>query len=729
MFSRAIPLPSTRRRRVLGRPWPGIALGAATLVLAVSLGAGRALAAASTWAGTEHSAVRLISPATGAGFGETTHLGLQFRLKPGWKIYWRSPGDAGAPPTVDWSGSRNLAHVTINWPLPERYSIFGLTTMVYGEEVVLPLEVMVKKPGEGLDLRAHVQYLVCEKICIPYEARLALDLVPGPGEGNFEDGVTIAHFSGLVPQRLDQEAAVAAPLAVTRARLFEGDQGLTLEVLARARRGFTMPRLLVEGPRPLTFGAGGAEFSSDRKIALFRLPVGLAGRGAAAPSDPVLTFTLADGAGAVEQTMQPTVDSGGGTPGLGLLAILGLAFLGGLILNLMPCVLPVLSMKVLSVVGHGGAEAQAVRRGFLATAAGIVFSFLVLAAGAVALKAAGTAVGWGIQFQTAGFLTFMAAVLVLFAANLFGLFQIPLPGFAGSAAAVGGSKTLSGAFVTGAFATLLATPCSAPFLGTAVGFALSRGAADILAVFTTLGLGLAAPYLLVAAWPRIATGLPRPGPWMVVLRRVLGAALLLTAVWLLTVLSELAGPTATLLTGALLAGLLAFLGLRRRGGGLKPLATGLAVLCLAAALALPGLLAPAGRPGAPAGPVVDAGITWESFDHVRLLNYVAGGKVVFVDVTADWCLTCKANKALVVDRGDVAAKLRSGEVIAMRADWTRPDPRIAAYLKSFGRYGIPFNAVYGPGAPSGIVLGELLTGRDVLEAIEQAGAGAQAGGQ
>jgi suppressor for copper-sensitivity B len=706
-------------RRGCQAAWLRLAVPALIFGLCAVSGAAAVSAKATPWVKNDHSAVRLISPATGAGVGDSVHLGLQFRLKPGWKIYWRSPGDAGVPPTVDWTGSRNLKGVEISWPLPDQYTIFGLTTMVYGGEVVLPLEVMLKTPGEALGLRAHVRYLVCEKICIPYDARLALDLEGGPGTGTFDHGVAIARYSGLVPRKIDAVDAERAPLAVTKSRLFKGPKGLTLEVLARALDGFTAPRLLVEGPRPLRFGAGGAEFSSDRKIALFRLPVGLAGKGGVAPADPLLTFTLADGMGAVEQTLRPEVDASGGSPGLGLLAILGLALLGGMILNLMPCVLPVLSMKVLSVVGHGGAETASVRRGFLASAAGIIFSFLVLAAGAIVLKTAGAAVGWGIQFQTAGFLTFMAALLVLFAANLLGLFQIPLPGFTGPAAAIGGSKTLSGAFITGAFATLLATPCSAPFLGTAVGFALSRGATEIFAVFSALGLGLAAPYLLVAAWPRIATGLPRPGPWMITLRRILGAALLLTALWLVSVLWALAGITATVLTVVLLAAVLAALTLRLKSRRLGSAGLSVAVLCLIAVLALP-VVFDGTKPQAAGEATVDAGVHWQPFDHVRLLNYVAGGKVVFVDVTADWCLTCKANKALVIDRGEVAERLRSGEIVAMRADWTRPDPGIAAYLRGFGRYGIPFNAVYGPGAPSGIVLGEILTQDDVLAAFTQA---------
>jgi suppressor for copper-sensitivity B len=392
-------------------------------------------------------------------------------------------------------------------------------------------------------------------------------------------------------------------------------------------------------------------------------------------------------------------------------------------------VLPVLSIKVLSVVGHGGAEAASVRRGFLATAAGIVFSFLMLAMGAIALKLAGTAVGWGIQFQAPLFLVGMAAIVVLFAANLFGLFEIPLPGFAGEAARLGGGKSLRGAFATGAFATLLATPCSAPFLGTAIGFALSRGSGEILAVFAVLGLGLAMPYLLVAVWPRIATNLPRPGAWMVVLRRVLGVILLLTALWLLSVLWVVAGAGATFAVAILLAGVLGALILRRAAPRMARSAGALTALCLMVALAVPAVMGGAQPPISANRVVEDAGIKWQPFDKVRLLNHVAQGRIVFVDVTADWCITCKANKLLVIDRGEVAARLKGAGVIAMRADWTRPNDKIAAYLRGFGRFGIPFNAVYGPAAPSGIALSELLTESEVLAAMESAAPRALAGGK
>jgi suppressor for copper-sensitivity B len=264
-------------------------------------------------------------------------------------------------------------------------------------------------------------------------------------------------------------------------------------------------------------------------------------------------------------------------------------------------------------------------------------------------------------------------------------------------------------------ATLLATPCSAPFVGTAVGFALSRGPVEILAIFTALGIGLAAPYLLVAAAPRLATRLPRPGRWMVWLRRGLGLALAGTALWLLAILAAQTGLIAALSVGALGAGIAVLLGL----GGRIPAAYragGVAVL-VALALAVPMAV----RTSGPAAAAADA--RWIAFDREAIPGLVGEGRTVFVDVTADWCITCQVNKAMVLTRDPVARRLAGDEsVVTMRADWTRPSDAIASYLAAFGRYGIPFNAVYGPGAPTGIPLPELLTTQAVLDALDRAAA-------
>jgi suppressor for copper-sensitivity B len=358
----------------------------------------------------------------------------------------------------------------------------------------------------------------------------------------------------------------------------------------------------------------------------------------------------------------------------------------------------------------------------LATAVGVIVSFLVIAAALIFLKAAGSAIGWGIQFQQPWFLAGMALVTTLFAASLWDWLPFMLPNhIAGAIGSARGRGRLSEAFLTGAFATMLAASCSAPFVGTAIGFALARGPLDIAFVFGALGIGMAAPFLAVAAEPGVVACLPRPGPWMSWLRRALGLALLGTAVWLLAVLALEAGADVALLAGGVLAVLLATLAWRHT---LPPQrgargATGAAAVALAAlAVVVPSLRGHAvsvdfARPSNEAR-------QWQSFDEASVHRMVADGKVVLVDVTAAWCLTCKVNELAVLDRSPVVDRLHSPAVVTMRADWTRPDPTITDYLQSFGRYGVPLNVVYGPGAPEGLALPELLTSGAVMDALGRA---------
>jgi suppressor for copper-sensitivity B len=311
-------------------------------------------------------------------------------------------------------------------------------------------------------------------------------------------------------------------------------------------------------------------------------------------------------------------------------------------------------------------------------------------------------------------------LLTLFAANLWGWFEIPVPAVVGRLAGIGSHTTLLGQFGIGVFATLLATPCSAPFVGTAVAFALAHGPREIFAIFLALGLGFAAPYLLVAALPAIAQLLPRPGRWMTVLRRILGLLLAGTAVWLLTILAGTLGAAAVwVVVGLLLAITVALWAVHRLPVALRP-ASPIAVIALAlAAFVIPTQIAtsrPAPAANDPAG-------FWKPFDEAAIARLVVQGKTVFVDVTADWCVTCIVNKRLVVDSTAVNAKLAGPEVVAMQADWTQPNDGIARFLAANNRYGIPFNAVYGPGAPDGIVLPELLSERAVLDALAKAAGG------
>lgn len=673
------------------------------LFLGLLSGSVQAESGASDWVVSDQGKVRLISSVAAIGDAASLQLGLQFVLQPDWKIYWRSPGDAGYPPSIDWKGSDNLADATIAWPAPHRFSISGLETMGYKKEVVLPLTLRLTDPGQKLSLHAAVDFLTCAVVCVPQHAELSLALPKGPATAT-DQAFLIGRFLANVPgdgarQGLSLKSAQA-------------DRSGALVVTVTAEPPLKDPDLFLERSDQMQFSRPKIRLEQGgRRAILTTQPI--AGTGEAGLTEKPVVLTLVDG----ERGMEIVTDVAQPAPATRIPALLGMmavALLGGLILNLMPCVLPVLSLKILALVSHGGGEKRDIRAGFLATAGGIILSFLVIAGATMAVKYAGAAVGWGIQFQQPLFLCVMIALVTLFAANLFGWFEIPLPQFVGDLGGRGPSHGVAGHFATGAFATLLATPCSAPFLGTAVGFALAHGAIEILAIFACLGIGMASPYLAVAAWPRIAQRLPRPGRWMITARAILGLLLLATGAWLITVLLVVLGSRIAILMAAMMALALVLLKLSHRQNGLAR--SPIMALTLLAAIGLSFL------GSAPQSDDRRAALhgLWKKFDRQELAAQIAAGHVVFVDVTAEWCLTCQVNKATVVYRGEVAKRLSDPKILSMQADWTKPDAAIAAYLAGFGRYGIPFDAVYGPGAPDGLPLPELLTEGEVLQALDKA---------
>ena len=402
----------------------------------------------------------------------------------------------------------------------------------------------------------------------------------------------------------------------------------------------------------------------------------------------------------------------------GLLGILALALLGGLILNAMPCVLPVLSIKVFGLVRSAGEGTGGVSRAMLATALGILVSFWALALAAIGARAAGSAVGWGVQFQQPGFVAFLASVVVLFSLNLWGVFEIPLPGRLAAIGGAPGREGTAGHFLSGLFASLMATPCSAPFLGTALGFALSQKAPTVLATFTAVGIGMASPYLALAAAPGLARFLPRPGAWMETLKGTMGFLLAASAVWLFYVLSSQVSPQRLALVQLALLGLalVVWLGSRGRYGLLRPAA---AVVLAAAVAGTVWLAGSEGRAAVHTGEPVQTLIAWVPFDRAKAEELAAQGKPVFVDVTADWCFTCKVNERLVLETPEVAGAIKDQGVIAMKADWTNQNKEIAGFLAEHGRYGIPFYMVYRAGGERH-VLSELLTKEAVLTALRGA---------
>lgn len=659
-------------------------------------------AAATDWQKDEGVAVRLIAALDGVGEEPDALVGFDIRLDDGWHTYWRSPGEAGVPPALDWKGSENLGGAELMFPAPDRFSLQGVDFIGYEDHVLLPARIRLINPGESLILKVKLDLLVCNELCLPKTFDLALTIPQGSARRGAE-AARIDEAVALLPSDKPNSA-----LQITRLRRTTD----TIHLDLSSDRGLVAPDIFVETQRGLAFGRPIVKLADDGSTgeATIKLQSDL-NPGESLVNMP-MTITVVDDGPAAELKLAPGESIGAlhHEAPLPYWAILLLAVLGGFILNLMPCVLPVLSLKLMGLIKHGGGEKRTVRLSFLSTAGGIVFSFALLASLTIALKATGQAFGWGVQFQQPVFLTFMIVLLTLFAANLWSFFEIELPRFIMDSFDPTHHPKLAGDFATGALATLLATPCSAPFLGTAVGFALTAGPSEIVAVFLALGLGMALPYFGVAAWPQVASALPRPGEWMVTLSRLLGLGLAATAVWLLFVLNAQIGFHGAMFIAAAMLVLLGLLYLRHRK--IAPsLAPALGLLIAGGALLLAFLAT------TPHSLQIEKGL-WQSFDEETLARHLREGKTVFVDVTADWCLTCKVNKRLALADEKVMNKLfNTSGIVALQADWTNPDPAITAFLHKHGRYGIPFNAVFGPRAPDGLVLPELLTSGMVLDSL------------
>lgn len=631
----------------------------------------------------------------------TGWLGVRVRLGPGWKIYWKSPGDTGLPPQFDWSGSSNVASAEVQWPLPHRASILGIESVGYTGEVLFPVKVQIEDPDENASADLKLVLYACSTICIREERDLKADL-SRPSSADAQAQID-EWRSKVPPQR-------SASLSITSVALLHSTPP-RIRVEATTAQPLANPDLFVAGPSGTYADRPDVKTSGDRTVLTAALQI--------PPDDPDalsnLTVTLVDGPLAVEAAVPSDRSPPSNGPHASReteswIAVIATALLGGLILNAMPCVFPVLSLKLISFVNYDAARRRTFRLGFIASASGVVVSFLVLASALVALQASGAIVGWGIQFQQPLFLAAMAGVITLFAANLLGLFEVSLPlGLLNALARRGIGSSIPSHFANGFVATLLATPCSAPFVGTAVSYALSRGPLETYSVFAALGVGMATPNLLIACVPSLANRLPRPGPWMLWLKRALAVPLLATAAWLVVLVGTTAGVVSASLTAAVLgAGLVA---LWWRATSPSPNAA----IAVSSVLFL--VIAGLSATVIQLTRVTEAGarqIQWRPFTELDQL--VHSGQTVFLDITADWCVTCKVNKALVVNNRTISQRL-SNDVVPVQADWTRPDPRIALYLKSHGRYGLPFNVVFGPGAPDGIVLPELLTTDAVLSAF------------
>ncbi|KAA0123818.1 thiol:disulfide interchange protein [Methylobacterium sp. P1-11] len=657
-------------------------------------------------------------------------LAVRMQIKPGWHVYWRNPGDSGLPPEVTWTLPAGFNAGAIRWPAPERIPIATLMNYGYEGEVTLLVPVTPPPsldPADPVQIQAKLTYLVCETECVPGSADLALTLPVGKAE---PDPANAALFARA-------RAALPVP-ALWPLRLSSQGDTLRLDFAATGLKADTIRNAAYFPYAETAIDNAAAQVMSVDETGL-HLTVGRS-----SPTDPapatlpgVLTLDEVGTAGSRRLAFaygdEPVLPAAAAAPSapspvaappvaadfdaLTLATAAVFAFLGGLILNLMPCVFPVLSIKVLSLVRHAGEGPARLRMHGLAYTAGVLVSFLGLAALLIALKGGGAAIGWGFQLQSPAMVAGLAYLLFAMGLSLSGAVHV-----GGRLAGLGDGLThragLSGSFFTGVLATLVATPCTAPLMGSAVGFALTQSAGVALAVFASLGFGLALPFLVLTLWPRALRALPRPGAWMETLKQVLAFPVYATVAWLIWVLAQQVDPRGLLaaLIGLVLVGFAAWAWEHGRAaapkvGRVSQAAAALALIAVAAlAVTLP-------RDRAVPSSAQAAADGVEPFTQARLDALVDAHRPVFIDMTAAWCITCAVNEATSLNTRAVRAAMAERGVTYMKGDWTNQNPEITRLLEKHGRSGVPLYLLYtGTGEPQ--VLPQILTEGTVLAALE-----------
>ena len=680
------------------------------LAASLLLFAAHAAAAESNRVSTDHDSASLVSETNGFVPGQPLRLGLRLKLAPGWHSYWSNPGDAGEAPSlsVHATGAAVGTAGPINWPAPLRLPDGPLMSYGYTGDFVLPVTFRPdpSRPGAGrsLHLSADAEWLACANVCVPEHGSFQLDL---PSVQATQPSVQAPLFA-TAHARQPLPSPFPATLGADNTLLLAG-KGLGPETV-RAAWFFPASSGLIDqvAAQPIEVGPGRVAISLKPEQALASAK---SLKGLVVLRDPAGNVSyLAIDAGRTRVPLAPGASGRTALPRLLLLALLG-----GVVLNLMPCVFPVLAMKALALSRLSGAARAEMRRSAAFYTAGILVAFAGLGMLMLGLRAAGSAVGWGFQFQQPAFVAGTCWLLFAVGLNLAGLFAVG-SGMAGIGQGVASRRGHGGDFATGLLAVLVASPCTAPFMGVAVAGALSAPAAVGIAVFLFMGLGLALPYIALALLPGLVARLPRPGPWMTVLQQALSFPVFASCAWLAWVISIEGGDRAVLVlaSGMVLLALAGWLlGLsQRRELGRSPACLAGSVLCLGVALALlPGLSM--ARPQARAA----AGADTEAFSVPRLAALRTQGRPVFVDMTAAWCITCLVNERLALSPDKVREAFAAHHVAYLKGDWTNRDPGIGDFLRAHGRDGVPFYVYYPPGA-EGRVLPQILTASRVLDEIK-----------
>jgi thiol:disulfide interchange protein DsbD len=693
-----------------------------------------------------HTEVQLMLSAETAKPGDTIWAGVDLKMEPGWHTYWKNPGDAGQATEIKWTLPAGVTAGEIQWPLPKKLPPAEVTTYGYEDEVVLlvPLTLASNLPAGALNLDAKVSWLECKEVCIPASTAVQAALNVGAETKNSADAAAIESWKSKVPKPWTNLAIQAWWEKTTNDDTrnlvigLPGDsngfnrlddffpdgndnyevQGLTeniaLDIPQKAAREIYLRKSVKKYSGDWPKEVSGVWFIQKGIVA----------------ESYAIKFTIAGQAPADGTISAPAILSSA-LPPQPLWQMLLFAFIGGLILNIMPCVLPVIALKILGFVSEAKSEPRRVRNLGLIYALGVLLSFLALAAVVIGVKAAGHHAGWGMQFGSPVFIVCLTTLVTLVALNLFGVFEVILGGRAISAAGeLASQHGAAGAFFNGVLATVLATPCTAPFLGAALGFAFAQSAAVIVLIFLTVGLGLASPYILLSWNPAWLKFLPKPGAWMEKFKIAMGFPMLATVVWLFNVAASSYGKNVLWLGIFLVVVAFAawvFGEFVQRGRSRQGVALSLVLILLIGgyAFALEKELdwRKAMPDAAATGSLKESadGIDWQPWSPAAVAQARATGKPVLVDFTADWCLTCQVNKKTSIEVSSVREKLKSLNAVALLGDYTHFPDAITTELNRYHRAGVPLVLVY-PRNPdaAAMVLPEVLTPGIVLDALDRA---------
>jgi thiol:disulfide interchange protein/DsbC/DsbD-like thiol-disulfide interchange protein len=651
--------------------------------------------------------------------GEPFLVGVRLRMEPHWHTYWKYPGDAGIPTDIKWQVPEGWRVGDIQWPIPLRLEEPG-DILIYGyhDEILLIQQVTPPKnlTNASANLSAKVSWLVCEKICIPGDGTVNLSL-PIAAANSPANTDLFARFQRQLP---------TAPAADFSASWKADTAGLVLRVSHPNLGKFSSIEFFPSPPENVAVGHPRLA-SRDGNVSTFDVPLdnangkfkslpGLLVFGSSNDAPDRSAWDISIGHETVTANEKSTLSE--------IIRFLVFGFIGGFILNLMPCVLPVISLKIFGFIQQAGQSRARIFRSGLAFIAGIFVWFLGLALVLVIIKSTGGQPVWAAQFTNPYFVLAMSAVVLVFALNLFGVFEINLPQWLSRrAVAAESAHGDAGSFFQGVFATVLATPCTAPFLGTALGFAFTQSAIVILSIFTSIALGMSLPYFLLSAQPAWLKFLPKPGPWMLRVKQLMGFLLIATLLFLLSVLGAQRGVAALIWTCAFL--LVLSVACWLKGVFMTPIASARtrgSVLLVIALLVIGSGYYFIGEKfksaSIVASPTASVGSGWEKFTPERLASELQQGHPIFIDFTAEWCITCKFNESTVLETAAVRAAFSEHQIVKLKADWTNGDPAITKLLKQFGRPGVPLYVLYPGGTAQPYVFPELLTKNIVLEKLE-----------